>query len=296
MFEPTQIIFATTQECNLNCPHCFVKRSPKRLNIETASKFLDSCKNTSIYKIGFSGGEPFLYEDFLLKLIQKAVEAEFCFDQIMTNGDWWKTEEELHSKLKRIYDSGYDGKIGLSYDSFHNQDFERIKIFAKHVNSIFGEESLNVQAVADSTLKEEKSAQLEKELDILAEYFYAEVYILPQSFRGKDLRGWQSKKWFHDDFCEGPGQILFIHADGNVAPCCGFANENPALFIGNIATDSFCDIMKKSKENRMIHFCYDEGLLKSAKRFEKNGILLPGKKRTDDICTFCDFLCDLQSK
>lgn len=292
MFEPTQIIFASTQECNLRCKHCFVNRSPKRLEVQTALNFLDSCKNTSIYKIGFSGGEPFLYQDFLLQVIEKAVETEFCFDQIMTNGDWWKTEEELYSTLKKLYDAGYDGKIGLSYDSFHGQDFERIKTFAKNVNQIFGEESLTVQAVADCSLNKEQDKQLEKQLNTLAEEFYADVYILPQTFKGRDERGWQSKKWFKDDFCAGPGQILFVHASADVAPCCGFANENPALFIGNIKTDSFSKIMENAKNNKMIFKCYEEGLLKTAKDLEKTGTCLLGKKRTDDICTFCDFLCN----
>jgi MoaA/NifB/PqqE/SkfB family radical SAM enzyme len=290
-FYPEEIIFASTQKCNLHCPHCFVSRSPLQLEVKDAVKFLDSCKNTSIYKIGFSGGEPFLHLDFLLEVIRAAVEREFLFDQIMTNGDWWKTDDELNSHLQKLYEAGYDGKIGLSYDSFHGQSFERIKTFASAVNKIFGEESLNVQTVTDSSLSKEKSDLLEKQLEELAENYAAEVYILPQTFTGKDEKGWQSKKWFKEDYCEGPGQILFVHASGDIAPCCGFANENPALFIGNIKTDTFEAVMKKAEANPMIKLCYKTGLLSCAKQLEKEGKKLPGKGRTDDICTFCDYIC-----
>ena len=288
MFNPSEIIFATTQACNLHCPHCFVSRNPKKLDSKTAITFLESCKGTDIYKIGFSGGEPFLNLDFMLQIISWAYKNEFCFDQIMTNGDWWKTEEELRSVLQKLQDAGYDGKIGLSYDNFHGQDFERIKFFAQAVNHIFGEESLNVQAVADPELGEKETEVLENQLNILAEDYCAEVYILPQTFQSADSRAWQSKKWFKEDYCEGPGQILFVHATGQIAPCCGFANENPALFIGNISTDSFESVMKKACENRMVNICYNTGLLKEAKKLSKDG-RLPGI--TEDICSFCDWMC-----
>jgi len=250
---------------------------------------------TDIYKIGFSGGEPFLNLDFMLDVIKYGYKNEFCFDQIMTNGDWWKTESDLRSTLTKIRNAGYDGKIGLSYDNFHGQDFKRIKTFAAAVNDIFGEESLNVQAVADAELGDKETEILENQLNTLAEDFAAEVFILPQTFQGDDEKGWQSKKWFKEDYCEGPGQILFVHATGDIAPCCGFANENPALFVGNIKTDTFESVMKKASENKMINMCYNTGLLKEAKKMEAESksapTPLPGTGRTDDICTFCDFVC-----
>jgi len=291
MFNPDEIIFSTTQSCNLHCPHCFVSRSPLKLGIEESIRFLDSCKNTQIYKIGFSGGEPFLYMEYLTQLIEYAVKNEFCFDQIMTNGDWWKSEDFLYSTLQKIYESGYDGKIGLSYDSFHGQKYERIKTFCAAVNSIFGEENLNIQTVIDNSLSEENCGILEKELNELSQNFFADIFLLPQTFMGTDTKGWQSKKWFKDDFCQGPGQILFVHPTGDIAPCCGFANENLSLFIGNIKTDSFNSVMQKAGKNKLIDLCYNKGLLSKAKELEKSKHKMPGKGRTDDICTFCDWLC-----
>ncbi len=123
----------------------------------------------------------------MLEVISWAYQNDFCFDQIMTNGDWWKTEEDLRSTLQKIQDAGYDGKIGLSYDNFHGQDFERIKTFASSVNDIFGEESLNVQAVADPSSTPEQDTKLESELNILAEEYAAEIYILPQTFQAAQM-------------------------------------------------------------------------------------------------------------
>ncbi len=292
-FNPTEIIFACTTLCNLRCAHCFVNRLPTKLNTGDAKKLILSCKNNSeskIDKIGFSGGEPFLALDFMTETIKFARKNDFMFDQIMTNGDWWKTESDLRETLQKICDAGYDGKIGVSYDNFHAQKYERIRTFCKTVNEIFGEEILTIQAVADPLLDDEKSEKLENELDSLSEDFSADIFILPQTFQGDDKRGWQSKKWFKEDFCEGPGQILFVHPTGDIAPCCGFANENSALFIGKI-TDSFEKIMENAKENKMVQACFCDGLLKHAKKLEKSGEKFPCNARTNDICTFCDFLC-----
>lgn len=292
-FNPTEIIFACTTLCNLRCAHCFVNRLTTKLNAEDAKKLILSCKNnpeSQIDKIGFSGGEPFLALDFMFETIKFARENDFMFDQIMTNGDWWKNESDLRETLQKICDAGYDGKIGVSYDNFHAQNYERIRTFCKTVNEIFGEENLTIQAVADPLLDEKDSKRLEAELNALSEDFAADIFILPQTFQGDDERGWQSKKWFNKDFCEGPGQILFVHPTGDIAPCCGFANENKELFIGKI-TDSFEKIMENAKKNKMIQACFFSGLLKHAKELEKSGEKFPAKGRTADICTFCDFLC-----
>lgn len=295
MFNPSEIIFATTQACNLHCPHCFVTRTPLKLDVSDAVKFLESCRNSDIYKVGFSGGEPFLYQDFLVEIIKTAVGLEMCFDQIMTNGDWWKTEEDLNLTLQKIYEAGYDGKIGLSYDSFHGQSFERIKTFVTAVNDIFGEETVNVQTVVDEAMSQEESDRLESNLNLLAEEYGCDIYLMPQTFQGDDPKGWQSKKWFKDDFCEGPGQILFVHSTGDIAPCCGFANENKELFIGNIKNHTLKDVLKTASQNKMIDICYNKGLLSLAKKMEAGSksasTSLPGLGRTEDICTFCDFVC-----
>ena len=292
-FNPTEIIFACTTLCNLHCAHCFVNRLTVKLNADDAKNLILSCKNSSesqIDRIGFSGGEPFLALDFMTQVIKYARKNDFMFDQIMTNGVWWNSKEELNETLLKIKEAGYDGKFGISYDNFHGQNYEKIRTFCASVNEIFGEENINIQAVADPLLGDEESDKLEAELNSLCQDCAADIFILPQTFQGADEHGWQSRKWFKEDYCQGPGQILFVHPSGDIAPCCGFANENKELFIGRI-TDSFKTLMENAGKNKMIQLCFAQGLLRQAKEAEKAGIKMPGTGRTDDICTFCDFLC-----
>src|ERR1700688_4676489 len=74
-FRPNYLSFAGTYQCNLDCPHCCVPIEwPDRLDIPTAIRFLESAHDFGIRTIGFTGGEPFLYLDFLLALTRRAAK------------------------------------------------------------------------------------------------------------------------------------------------------------------------------------------------------------------------------
>ena len=313
-FNPTQIIFAATSKCNLKCPHCYVSRNTNQLELQDAIDFIKSCKDSSIKYIGFSGGEPFLYIDFMEEICKTTIESDLLFDRIMTNGCWWNSEDELEQKLNIIYKTGYDGKIGLSHDFYHNQPAEKIAVFCKKVYSIWQDGSMiEIQSVVSSdkipedmesfkTLAQELNCNIKINtnkksgtgLIILEnEEIFLPIRRTPQTFPATSPDGWKSKKWFKEDYCEGPGNILYIHSNGNIAPCCGFANENPALIIGSIK-ESFSQIMENAKNNPMINLCYNQGLSSFRKKAKKDGIKFPGK--TADNCTFCDFVASILSE
>lgn len=294
MFEPQEIIFAATNECNLHCPHCYVNRTKQTINLLEAKTFILSCKSDpkcKIDRIGFSGGEPFLNFDFLLQLIPFCIEQDLMFDQIMTNGVWWKDEEELINTLQALYDAGYDGKLGVSWDSFHAQKKEQMITFITQTLKIFGPYSVTVQTVHNEN-KTAYETELKEEIEKLKAEYDTDIplYILPQTYPSDNSKAWQSKKWFKEDYCQGPGNIFYIHPDGNIAPCCGFANENPELFIGTI-DDSYETIMQNAEKNKLVQICFNKGLSKYKKQLKKElrkqGKKYPGK--CGDICSFCDF-------
>lgn len=307
-FYPEEIIFAVTDKCNLRCSHCYVKRNDIDLDLNKAEKFLLSCKDSPVNMVGFSGGEPFLNLDLIISLVKTAINCDMMFDRIITNGVWWKNETELNEKLTNLYDAGFDGKIGLSWDSFHGQSLSKMLTFIKTVYKIWNQKDiLDIQSVISSdnskniedfdnfdSLADELSCNttvlLSKKTGkgtILLENddIYLPIYRELQSFPASDDRTWNSRKWFKDDFCEGPGQVLFVHPNGNIAPCCGFANENSQLIIGTIE-DDFQKVMQNAYENEMVNLCYEKGLSKEIKKLKK---IVPGK--TIDICAFCDFVC-----
>lgn len=308
LFFPEEIIFASSNECNLKCPHCFITKSSACLSSQDAITFLETCKGTTVRKIGFSGGEPFLHFDFILDIVKYATENAFMFDRIMTNGIWWKTKIELDSTMIQLRDAGFDGKIGLSFDSFHGQKVTQIRDFCNAVYKYFDGSTIEIQSVVSQfsldltnlkLLANLLKCQIEDNTNkdtgcgtifLKNNNIFINVQRQAQSFDSKDTRAWKSDKWFKDDYCQGSGQVLYVHPTGDIAHCCGFANENKQLFIGNITQD-FDTVMSTASKNPTVKLCYQEGLSKKIKELKKSKIKFPGK--TNDICAFCDFLCKL---
>ncbi|HPE88227.1 MAG TPA: radical SAM protein [Spirochaetales bacterium] len=316
MFHPEEVIFAPTGRCNLRCSHCRVRRDGPELAIEAAVSFLDSCSAAGVERVGFSGGEPFLRLDFVVAVTAAAVDRGMYFDRLMTNGDWWATEASLHEALGAVADAGFDGVLGLSYDAYHGQAPERVAAFMAAAYEAFGRrdavEILSVRSPDDEAFFRGLEAvaaalggRLEYELGepsrIVDDAYLgrseadpddgsdlvAQVVRSPRS-RSAEEGAWDAERWFADDYCEGPGNVLYVHPDGGVAVCCGFANERPQLIVGTVG-DAVDAIVAEAAARPLVRACYEAGLAATRKRLEAEGVRFPG--RTGDACFFCDYLC-----
>src|SRR5205814_3355733 len=77
-FRPNYLSFAGTYQCNLTCPHCCVPIEwPDRLDTKVALRFLEEAHDYGIATLGFTGGEPFLYPEFVTALTRRAAELSF---------------------------------------------------------------------------------------------------------------------------------------------------------------------------------------------------------------------------
>ncbi|MBR4824525.1 MAG: 4Fe-4S cluster-binding domain-containing protein [Spirochaetaceae bacterium] len=337
IFNPEEIIFVPTQECNLRCAHCFVPKTANKLNLEKSLAFLNDAIDDGIMRVGFSGGEPFLALDFVCAVVQKTVEAGAYFDRLMTNAVAFKDSSEMKNALNRLFDAGFDGVFGISFDAFHAQKVEKIADFIKEVESIWQERnhvSLICTKKASANAKTlEMLKELAAKLDLRFDYDEADCEGEPERGYGgasdfpsalvykdkletfmndglefdsipvetidfiaenpEDESAWQSDGWFTEDYCAGPGHVYYVHADGNVAACCGYANECDALILGNINSMTYEQIAENAQascKSGFLSTVYKIGLLKEAKKLEKQGHKFPGKGRTSDNCLFCRYL------
>ena len=283
MFQPVQVIFAPTSRCNLSCSHCRVRRDPEELSAAQASAFLERCARGGIERVGFSGGEPFLRPDFLTEVSRTAVSLGLYFDRLMTNGDWFADQADLENALTSLYDAGFDGTFGLSTDFYHGQDPERLSAFLSTVFRIWGRkdcaEILSVRSPEDEPWLEG--------LRVLAEQLGGRL--VPRTGEPRRIADAAA----HGEEAAA-GEILdipilrFPSSASSVAVCCGFANENPSLIVGNIREDDFDSLMESARGNPHVRLVYEKGLDARRRELEASGVRFPGK--TDDICFFCDYL------
>ncbi len=303
-FRPNYLAFAGTYQCNLSCPHCCVPIEwPDRLEIDAALRFLEDAHAAGIRILGFTGGEPFIYPEFVHTLCRRAAALGFQFDKIMTNGVWFQDAGQLETVLAELAAAGFTGKLGLSVDKFHGVHTGQLAEFCRAARRIFGRD--NILSLSYASRRPDQGLEpihaLAQQLDAVVEWSemlgrYLLVspeltmtlnwnHLAPVE-RAERLTGGWDGSWFVEDYCEGPGQALIVNPKGDVKPCCGFASDLDQLTIGNIYRDTVRQIIRRARRHPYVGKVFREGL--TAIRDEilaRDPNALPGA--TSNHCFFC---------
>ncbi|MGB8450738.1 MAG: radical SAM protein [Anaerocolumna sp.] len=105
---PGQVIIQYTNGCNATCPQCSMRRTEtfERSKLEESEirKIIDSAASQEIQALSFTGGEPFLYQEQLISLIQYASELGIPYIRTGTNGFMFTNTESNHfiDKIERF--------------------------------------------------------------------------------------------------------------------------------------------------------------------------------------------------
>jgi hypothetical protein len=303
-FRPNYLSFAGTYQCNLSCPHCCVPIEwPDRLPISVAVRFLEDAHAYGIGTLGFTGGEPFLYPEFLYALCRRAGELRFRFDKLVTNGVWFTDKDHLETVLSELAKTGFTGKLGLSVDKFHGIRTAALADFCRVARRVFRHD--RILALSYASRRPDQGLELVRALataldgvvewsELLGRYLLVSPELtmtlnwnhLAPVERAERLTGAWDGTWFEEDYCEGPGQALIVNPKGEVKPCCGFASDLDQLTIGNIHTDTVAGIVRRARRHPYVGKVFREGL--TAIREEilaRDPDALPGK--TSNHCYFC---------
>jgi hypothetical protein len=303
-FRPNYLSFAGTYQCNLTCPHCCVPIEwPDRLDIQAALRFLEDAYAYGIGILGFTGGEPFLYPEFVHKLCRRARQLGFRFDKIMTNGVWFRDQAHLDAVLGELAAAGFAGKLGLSVDKFHGIKTDALAAFCRRARRIFGRDDIlslsyasrrhdlglePIRNLADALGGVVEWSELLRRFLLVTPDLTMVLnwnHLAPVE-RAERLTGGWDGTWFQEDYCEGPGQALIVNPRGEVKPCCGFASDLDQLTIGNIYTDTVSQIVRRARRHPYVGKVFRKGL--TAIREEilaRDPGALPGS--TSNHCFFC---------
>lgn len=125
--------FLLTYACVSQCSHCLYHAHPQAqgvMTVDDAQAYLNQAGE--IQWISIHGGEPFLYFETLLGIIESAQAVDIGEIWVMTNCYWAHSFSHALEKLRKVKEAGCT-HIWISADAFH-QDFiplERVKIALK---------------------------------------------------------------------------------------------------------------------------------------------------------------------
>jgi pyruvate-formate lyase-activating enzyme len=304
VFRPDYLSFAGTYQCNLACPHCCVPIEwTDRLDVDVALRCLHEAHAAGIQTLGFTGGEPFLYPEFICRVTRRAAHLGFRFDKVMTNGVWFRDAAHLEEVLGELHAARFNGKLGLSIDKFHGVATARLAEFCRAARRSFGRDNILSLSYAsrhpDAGL--EPIRALADELDAVVEWSpILRRYLLVSADltmtlnwnhlapveRAERFSGAWDGEWFAEDYCEGPGQALIVNPRGDVKPCCGFASDLDQLTIGNIYGQSVAELIESGRNHPYVGKVFREGLTAIREEIRRRDPeAFPGA--TSNHCFFC---------
>ncbi|MGC8849652.1 MAG: radical SAM/SPASM domain-containing protein, partial [Candidatus Bathyarchaeia archaeon] len=248
-----------TERCNAACSHCWFNSGPDRgreMSFEEAKGYIDQAREIpSIRHISFTGGEPFLLPEMLVRLVRYASDMGF-YTECVTNSFWASTESSAEKMLRRLMDSGLE-VINLSVDDFHQRQipFERV------LNSYRAARRLGLKVVlmcvtsrsSRIRIEEVKRMLRDEEIHIIGRgepRRYPQVIAMEMGFvpagRGAEI---PEEEWLKGDGpleggCSWVLRDIAVAPGGRVLPCCSAAGAIENLSIGNAGVKRLGDILE----------------------------------------------------
>jgi MoaA/NifB/PqqE/SkfB family radical SAM enzyme len=141
-----------TYKCNCACEFCYYNCSPDKgglMPVDTAISAWQSLKILSgdSAKIHLTGGEPFLFWDHLLEILEQAQKRDLGkVDLIETSGFWATSDKIVRQRLKRLDELGMN-RFKVSTDPFHQEyvDVEPVRRLAEVAVEMLGPERVLVR-------------------------------------------------------------------------------------------------------------------------------------------------------
>jgi uncharacterized Fe-S cluster-containing radical SAM superfamily protein len=127
---PGQVIVQYTDHCNAACAQCGMRVSNKfersTITMDEARRMIDAMSEKGVTALSFTGGEPLLYFDEIMELVQYAHGKGIPLTRTGTNGFIFRGSDkpDFMDKMKRYADGLYDSGIRTFWVSIDSADAE----------------------------------------------------------------------------------------------------------------------------------------------------------------------------
>ena len=107
---PCEVAIEVTGRCNLNCKYCFNDSKDVDIPYSKLLNLIDQIDEMEVFEVCFTGGEPFIREDFL-EILEYSSKKNFSI-LIVTNGTLLTKE-----KIERLDEMNLISSLQISVDS-----------------------------------------------------------------------------------------------------------------------------------------------------------------------------------
>lgn len=258
-----------TYKCNAKCEFCYYNCSPEKNGLMPVDMAVNAWQSLKVLagdsaKIHITGGEPFLYWDRLVEILQEGKRRNLGpLDMVETNGFWATSEEIARERLEILNRLGV-GRLKISCDSFHQEyvDIEPVKRLAGVARELLGEKRVLVrwEKYLDSPVGMQGLSPSEQE-----QQYIRAVKEYPCRFTGraagklaelvaKDTVEQVAQANCKEAFLGAKG----VHIDpfGNV-----FSGTCSGIIVGNVNQSSLEDIWREfhPAEREIVNTLFDSG-------------------------------------
>jgi len=285
--------FIYNQPCPLKCDFCCHTKEvvgPGRLRPSNVIPIvLSFSRCPSVIRFAFTGGDPFLYIEEIIEIMEQARRADVKQPfHIVTSGYWATSEEATSSVLGRLHEIGMD-MLNVSYDKEHARFVPPEKI----LNISRACKSLGITLKLFGTFWNE-GERVEDLLPALDGVETQSRLVMPVGAARSHFIGRRYKQPDHVKYsCGAPRMYdLAIYPDGSAYPCCsGGFNREAKLQCGNVFTDSASLVLDNAFGDFHVRIAKEIGFDKLYALVEQHrpdifATLTPFNK-VDSVCEIC---------
>lgn len=281
-----------TNQCPLQCGHCGPRSGPwasGSMNLEVIVAALDEARARDCQVINFSGGEPLILGNKLVKMIQAATERGLL-TRVSTSAYWSKTSQAANQRLKPLAEAGLR-QLFISSSDFHRTFVPVSNIIeATRAARNYEIEVYLVLSTSRTSLTCGRS---------LAEEFEAAGVDVPWVIESPIIRFGRAED--NIDASElvlqpimnfaGPCRSLTEHptirSDGQVTGCAVvFGQECAPLAFGQISREPLTDVLDRMDANPLAKWIHTVGVVELKSLIEATSSLRFDEKYVN-VCHLC---------
>ncbi len=296
------VCFLSTYKCNAVCDFCECgPEITEHLTAEDMIRYIDeACALGTVSLVVFSGGEPTLYREDLLRSISYA-NSKGLATRVVTNGWWGKTKESASKFLEKLIDCGLT-EMNISVDDLHQEwiplesiknalrlcverDFQCLIAHKAMVGAKITKESLeDYCGVELLNYDEEKDYTPNEGARLFSTGCVVPVGRTPAGFSDDVLKFGKTNYT-----CSSILKDIIIGPDHKMLACCGIVTKNlPELSLGDLRESSMLTFIEKANCDLMLNWLALEGPSSIANFILREDSTVPFKENYVNGCHLCN--------